>query len=48
MGKYDDALEAYTYADNRHPNQIEAKEKIVKTKKQLEKEKQDIIRKEEI
>jgi hypothetical protein len=48
MGKYDDALEAYTYADNRHPNQIEAKEKIVKTKKQLEKEKQDILRKEEI
>jgi len=48
MGRYDDALEAYTYADNRHPNQETTKEKIDITKKQLENKKEDKTKKEEI
>ena len=40
MGRYDDALKAYIYADNRHPEQEDTKKKIDLTKKQLQKEKE--------
>jgi hypothetical protein len=48
MGRYNDALTAYIYADNRYPNQEITRRKIDKTKKQLENEKGDALKKEEI
>lgn len=44
MGRYNDALNAYTYADKRYPNQEEIKLKIDITKKQLENEKGNALK----
>ena len=44
MGRYDNALKAYVYADNRHSNQEMIKQKIDTTKKQLENEKGDALK----
>jgi hypothetical protein len=48
MGRYNDALNAYIYAKNRYPDQEKTRLKIDITKKQLENEKGDALKKEEI
>jgi hypothetical protein len=46
MGRYQDALTAYTYADKRHPGQEGLKVLIDRTKKKLQEEQENEVKKE--